>query len=116
MVIPKQHFESYIFAVPDDVRSNLMAASQKVAAAIVKAFPDAARVGVVFEGFGVNHLHAKLFPLHGTADIEWHKRASRVDKYFEHYEGYISSHDYTHAEDVELAKTAALIRQAAGQG
>jgi diadenosine tetraphosphate (Ap4A) HIT family hydrolase len=113
VVIPKDHYDSYIFAVPDKVRTDLMAAAQKVAKAIDKAFPDVDRTGVVFEGFGVNHLHAKLFPLHGTSEPEWQKRSSSVDKYFENYEGYISSHDYQRADDQELANIAAQIHAVA---
>lgn len=56
-------------------------------------------------------VHAKLFPMHGTAHLkEWKPLNARLDKYFEHYEGYISSHDYQRADDQELAALAKKIR------
>ncbi len=111
VVIPKAHHESYVFAVPDQVMTDLMLAAKKVARAIDTAFADVGRTGVVFEGFGVNHLHAKLFPLHGTlpADV-WQKRTETRQEFFENYQGYISSHDSKRADDQDLAATAALIR------
>lgn len=67
---------------------------------------------MIFEGFGVNHIHAKLFPMHGTANMkEWKQLKSNVDKYFEKYEGYISSHDYQRADDIELEELAKKIRE-----
>ena len=66
---------------------------------------------MIFEGFGVDHVHAKLFPMHGTAQLqEWRPLNASLDKYFEHYEGYISSHDYQRADDGELAALAQEIR------
>ena len=65
---------------------------------------------MIFEGFGVDHMHAKLFPMHGTKSEEWKKRKSNVDKFFENYEGYISSHDHKRADDTALAELAKKIR------
>ena len=70
----------------------------------------------MFEGFGVDHLHAKLFPLHGTSPMnEWKKIESTEKKYFDNYEGYISSHDFERADDQKLAELAAKIRDSAKQ-
>ncbi len=77
-----------------------------------KAFDDVGRTGMIFEGFGVNHIHAKLFPMHGTKANQWQARHSKVDKYFDVYEGYISSHDYERADDAKLAIVAEKIRRA----
>ncbi len=107
VVIPKVHYGSYIFEAPDSVLTGLVIAARAVALKIDRAFSDVGRTGLIFEGFGVDHLHAKLFPMHGTADSEWKQRASNVDKYFEHYEGYISSHDFK-AADPERLKAVAL--------
>jgi len=58
---------------------------------------------MVFEGFGVDHVHAKLFPMHGTKELkEWKPIHSKQDKFFEKYEGYISSHDSERANDKNL--------------
>jgi diadenosine tetraphosphate (Ap4A) HIT family hydrolase len=90
---------------------NLVAASKKVAKLLDKKLPDVGRTGMIFEGFGVDHVHAKLFPMHGTKMQGWKPLKSNVDKYFEQYEGYISSHDYLRADDDELARLAKRIRE-----
>ncbi len=109
VVIPKAHHDSYFAAVPESVSTALLNVVRMVAHKIDTAFPDVGRTGLVFEGFGVNHLHAKLFPLHGTSGKEWQQRTSSIEKYFDHYEGYLSSHDGLRADDIELAETARQI-------
>lgn len=110
VVIPKQHVGSYIADASDDVIVGLMRAVREVAKLLDERLPDVGRTGVIFEGFGVDHLHAKLFPMHGTKSGTWERRSSSLKKYFEQYEGYISSHDYERADDVELAQLAKRIR------
>jgi histidine triad (HIT) family protein len=113
VVIPKKHYGSYAFDVPDDVLADLVLAAKKVGTLLDKAFDDVGRTGMMFEGFGVDHLHAKLFPMHGTGDMEeWKQMKSNVDIFFEKYQGYISSHDFKRADDAELAKIAARITAA----
>lgn len=110
VVIPKEHYPSYIFDLPDSVMQDLVAASKKVAKLLDSKLPDVGRTGIIFEGFGVDHVHAKLFPMHGTKMKEWKPMKSSVDKYFDQYEGYISSHDSKRGNDDELAKLAEKIR------
>ncbi|MBD3155343.1 MAG: HIT domain-containing protein [Candidatus Aenigmarchaeota archaeon] len=110
VVIPKRHYSSYAFDLPDDVLKDLVIASKKVGKLLDGVFEDVGRTGMVFEGFGVNHVHAKLFPLHGTNIKEWELISSKINKYFEEYEGYISSHDSYRADDKELEKLAKRIR------
>lgn len=63
------------------------------------------------EGYGVDHVHAKLIPMHGTADMkEWKAINSRSKKFFEVYEGYLSSHDCDRANDSGLEKIANIIK------
>lgn len=112
VVITKEHYSSYIADLPDDVSNGILTAAKKVAKKIDAAYPDVDRCGVVFEGFGVNHIHAKLFPLHGTKSDDWKQRSSNVDKYFEYYEGHISSHDHARENDAKLAAVAEKIRAA----
>ncbi|OHB18882.1 MAG: diadenosine tetraphosphate hydrolase [Parcubacteria group bacterium RIFCSPHIGHO2_01_FULL_56_18] len=112
VVIPKEHHDSYIADLPDEISDALLSAAKKVAKKIDAAYDDVDRCGFVFEGFGVNHIHVKLFPLHGTTSENWQKRASNVDKYFEYYEGHLSTHDYNRADDDVLAKVAKKIRDA----
>ncbi|MDO6461652.1 HIT family protein [Granulosicoccaceae sp. 1_MG-2023] len=111
VVIPKQHYPSYVFDQDEEVLASLMSAAKQVGRLLDKAFDDVGRTGLIFEGFGVNHLHAKLVPMHGTAGSgEFTRLAKAHDRYFERYEGYISSHDFERADDAELAALAAKIR------
>lgn len=105
VVIPKAHQDSYIFNVDESVMQDLIAAARQVALLLDSKFEDVGRTGMIFEGFGVNHLHAKLFPMHGTRSDEWKQRVSQVDKYFEEYEGYLSSHDYHGVDHDDLKET-----------
>ncbi len=109
VVITKQHYPSYAFSLPDDVLEKLVLASKKVAKLLDAGLEDVGRTGMIFEGFGVDHIHAKLFPMHGTEDKEWKPLSSSIKKYFDKYEGYISSHDYERADDGKLAETARKI-------
>ncbi|NMB66472.1 HIT family protein [Candidatus Woesearchaeota archaeon] len=111
VVIPKKHFSSYAFDLPDEVLKDLVIASKKVAKLIDSKLEDVGRTGMIFEGFGVDHVHAKLFPMHGTSDMKkWKEIKSNVNKFFEKYEGYISSHDYKREDDEKLKKLAEKIR------
>ena len=112
VVITKEHYPSYIADLTDEVSSGILTAAKKVAKKIDAAFSDVARTGFVFEGFGVDHIHAKLFPMHGTEGGEWKQRKSNQEKYFDQYEGYISSHDYKRADDDALSKIAEKIKAA----
>ncbi len=110
VVVPKAHYPSYIFAVPEEVMQGLVSAARETAKVLDTYFEDVGRTGLIFEGFGVDHLHAKLFPMHGTKSEEWKQHTSHVEKYFDRYEGYISSHDCARADDGALAALAKRIR------
>ena len=110
VVIPKAHYSSYIFDQPDQVICDLMLATRQVARRLDDRLADVGRTGMIFEGFGVDHLHAKLFPMHGTSQAEWAQRKSGIDTYFDRYEGYISSHDSARADDAALAALAQHLR------
>lgn len=112
VVIPKKHYPSYAFDLDDNVLQELIVVVKKVARLLDEKLEDVGRTGMIFEGFGVDHIHAKLFPMHGTDEIkQWEQVKSNVDKYFERYEGYISSHDYKRADDVELKALAEKIKK-----
>jgi len=111
VVIPKKHYSSYAFDLPDQVLQDLIVAAKKVGKLLDKKLGDVGRTGLIFEGFGVDHVHAKLFPMHGTADLKkWKPSESKVDKYFNTYPGYISSHAYKRADEESLKKLATKIR------
>ncbi len=110
VVIPKEHYGSYAFDAKDKVLYDLITASKKVAKLLDKKLENVGRTGLIFEGYGVDHLHAKLFPMHGTKMKNWKPIETKVDKYFKKYEGYISSHDWKRMDDEKLKKLAKKIR------
>jgi diadenosine tetraphosphate (Ap4A) HIT family hydrolase len=64
LVIPKQHYDSNIFKLEDELYLRLMFASKKVAN-ILGYKLAVKRVAMVCEGMGINHAHVKLYPMHG---------------------------------------------------
>lgn len=112
VVIPKEHYSSYAFDLSEDILKDLVVAAAKVGKLIDSKLDDVGRTGMVFEGFGVDHVHAKLFPMHGTADKScWKAHHSNINTYFEKYQGYISSHDGDRVDDEKLAELAKKIRE-----
>ncbi|MFN7160974.1 MAG: HIT family protein [Candidatus Gracilibacteria bacterium] len=113
VVIPKQHYSSYLFDLEDNTISDLVLAAKQVGRLLDSKLEDVGRTGLIFEGFGVDHIHAKLFPMHGTKHLvkDWQPVHSNVNKYFDQYEGYISSHDHVRADDAVLAELAKKIRE-----
>jgi len=113
VVIPKKHIPSYVFDADDAAISALVLAAKRVAKKIDAAFDDVGRTGMIFEGFGVDHLHAKLFPMHGTADMEkWKPIENKRTEFYQTYPGFLSSHDADRADDAELERIAKLVRSA----
>lgn len=90
LVIPKKHFESNFLEVSDDILKEISAVSKKVSEMLVKAFEDVHRVAMVIEGMGVDHLHVKLYPMHGVEkEFKTIEAPERI--FFENYPGYIST-------------------------
>jgi histidine triad (HIT) family protein len=113
VVIPKEHYSSYAFSLSNEVLTELILATKQVARLLDIALTDVGKTAMVFEGFGVDHVHAKLFPMHGTKDIKrWRPIESSLETYFTTYPGYISSHDSKRMPDEELAVVAEKIRAA----
>ena len=110
VVIPKAHYGSYVFDLPEEVMIDLIKSAKMVAKAIDTAFDDVGRTGLIFEGFGVDHIHAKLFPMHGTKNDAWKEHKSTIRTYFDTYQGYLSSHDGDRADDAKLVEVAEKIK------
>lgn len=103
VVIPKNWQPSYFADVDDDPLTKLVLAAKKVAKLLDEKLDDVGRTAMVFEGFGVNYLHAKLFPMHGTSDMkDWKPINSQIDDYYEKYQGFISTHDAKLADETDL--------------
>lgn len=111
VVITKDHYPSYVFDLDDEVLSGLTLAAKKVGKLLDAKLDDVGRTGLLAEGFGVDHVHLKLFPMHGTKDMSrWQPIESSRKEYFTQYPGYISSHDYERADDAKLAELAKKIK------
>lgn len=111
VVVTKKHYSSYAFNQSDKILTELMLASKKVAKLLDSKLKDVSRTGLILEGFGVDHLHTKLFPMHGTKMKKWKPMLSKVKKFFKKYEGYISSHDGKRGNDNKLRILASRISQ-----
>lgn len=112
-VIPKDHFGSDILKMPDNELQNFIIAAKKVARILEDYFDDVGRVGLIMEGTGIDHAHIKLFPMHGTENLEkgeWQQVFSNQSKWFDTYEGWISSAGGPMADKDELAKLAQNIK------
>jgi len=106
VVVLKEHYASYAFDLPDEVLAELILASKKVAKILDTKLEDVGRTGLVFEGFGVDHTHAKLYPMHGTANMEeWKPLESMGTQYYEKYPGFITTQDCDKVSQEDLSKT-----------
>lgn len=113
VVIPKEHKPSYIFDNDDKTITELMLATKQVALLLDASFEDVGRSGMFFEGYGVDHLHSKLFPMHGTANMSaWRPIESDMKEvFFEKYPGYLSSHNSARADEEKLKSIAEKINK-----
>lgn len=110
VIASKKHLPSYFAENNDQDLSDLILATKQVAKLIDGAFEDVGRTGLIAEGFGVDHLHFKLFPMHGTKDDNWKQHSSHIPIVFDKYEGYVSSHNGPKASDEDLAAIAKKIK------
>lgn len=62
LVITKKHHTSKFTKVDEDVFLKLMAVTREVARHIEDTLENVERCQLVFEGFHVDHIHAKLYP------------------------------------------------------
>ncbi len=110
LVIPKEHYDSYAFDMPDDVYTELMLVTKKVAKLLKKGL-NVSRVALVMEGTGVNHAHIKLYPLHGkTEEMQEMWAGDRI--YFDKYKGYISTQLGPQVNQEDLEAVAQKIKVA----
>lgn len=109
LVMTKEHYDSYAFELPEDVYQKLMSVSRVVARMLGKTF-NVSRVAMVMEGMGVNHIHIKLYPLHGVTD-KFKEMHAKDRIFFNKYEGYVSTQLGPQVDLSELKKLAEGIRK-----
>lgn len=109
LVMPKKHFDPDVFDMSDQDYGRLMSVSKHVAKLLEKAL-NVKRVALVAEGMGINHVHVKLYPLHGL-DEKFQEMWAKDRVYFDKYEGYISTQLGPQQSLEELKKMAELIKK-----
>ena len=107
LVIPKKHFDSYAFDMPDRDYSELMLNTKKIAKLLDKKL-KVQRTAMVMEGLGINHVHIKLYPIHGL-NGKFEELWGKDKIYFDKYEGYITTQIGPQKSQEELNKIAEKI-------
>jgi len=89
LVMTKKHYDSDATDMPDEDYKELMIAVKKVSK-ILENKLKVKRVAIVMEGLGVNHVHIKLYPIHGL-DEKFKEIWAKDKVYFDKYPGYITT-------------------------
>lgn len=108
LVIPKDHHTSYAFDIPDIAYKDLMFAAKTVGKLLDKRL-KVVRTAMVAEGMAATHAHIKLYPLHGI-DKDWKEMFNKEERFYERYEGYISTVMGPKADTIKLQELAKQIR------
>jgi len=108
LVIPKEHYDSDVFTMPDKDYQQFTLAAKEVAHLLVQGL-EVKRVAMVTEGMGVNHAHLKLYPLFGL-DKKFTETVLPQKIFFDNYPGYLSTQLGPPKDLVELKKLAQNIR------
>jgi diadenosine tetraphosphate (Ap4A) HIT family hydrolase len=108
LVLTKKHYDSYAFAIPDDVYQRFALAAKEVGKKLEKAL-GVERVALVMEGMGVNHAHIKLYPMHGL-DKEFKELWAKDKMFFKEYPGYVTTVLGPKVDIKELKKLAEEIK------
>jgi histidine triad (HIT) family protein len=106
LLLTKEHYDSYIFEMPDNIYTDFVLTAKKLGQTIDKNM-GVKRTAMVMEGMGVNHAHIKLYPLHGL-DEEFKALEAPEKKYSDKYEGYLSTLMGPKADDKELKELQKL--------
>lgn len=106
LLLTKEHYDSYIFEMPDNIYTDFVLTAKKLGQIIDKNL-GVKRTAMVMEGMGVNHAHIKLYPLHGL-DEEYEPIVADEKKYSDKYEGYISTLMGPKAGDEDLKELQKL--------
>ena len=114
VVIPKHNPGDYIFDLDSDLYVEFLKTTRVVANILEKAL-DVKRVALVFEGTGVAHVHAKLYPLYG--ELASQTDIWSTDKEFvEEYRGWITTMEGPEMEKDRLVEIQQKILQAVREG
>lgn len=78
LVIPKLQKESYVFKHDSDFMNSYWEFIRKVALLLDEKL-ETLRTILIFEGFEVNHLHAKLYPILSLQEAENFNPRGKID-------------------------------------
>lgn len=113
VIVSKEHYVSDFAKAPEPAVTGLLKAARRLADKITKAYDDVDRCAVVMEGMMIDHLHAKVIPLHQTAGErpnEGEKMTSRGGRFFEAYPGYVTTEIVDRMAEADvLEKVAARV-------
>jgi histidine triad (HIT) family protein len=70
LIIPKEHQE-YVFGLEEPLYTEIFQAAKKMSVPLQEA-SSAKRIGLVVEGFGVDHLHLHLVPINEAGQMDSH--------------------------------------------
>jgi|SRR3989344_3528697 len=104
LVITKDHFDSDAFLIPESIYRDLMSSAKKVVEILKKGL-NVNRVSLIMEGMGVNHVHIKLYPMHGLRK-EFQEIWAKEKVFFNSYPGYITTQLGPKADIDNLKKIA----------
>jgi len=102
LVISKRHLSGYLFDLSDKDLKELITAVKRVSK-LLEAKLGVKRVHVVFEGTGIDHLHAKLYPAIGLKE-KYAEVWAKEKKHFNKYPGYVTTLTGPKAKQNELKK------------
>jgi diadenosine tetraphosphate (Ap4A) HIT family hydrolase len=77
LVVPVREIDSWL-EIPDDLRDRLFAVSQRVGAAIDRAFRPK-KVAMLLLGLEVPHAHVHLLPIDSEAQVDFSQADSSAD-------------------------------------
>lgn len=106
VVITKEHHPSNFAEIESEVLQAITRASHLLAQKIIRAYDDVERCGLIFEGTEINHLHAKVIPMHQT-QTNLKEAVDPSSDYFETYPGYLTTRKPTTPADVDFLRTVA---------
>ena len=110
LVLTKDHYDSYVFDMPQGMYQKLMSFTKKIVKMTEKGL-EVKRVAMVMEGMGINHAHMKLYPLHGV-DEKFKEIWADEKVFFDKYEGYVTTKLGPRMDDEKLKIIAEKIRNA----
>jgi len=100
----------YVFELEDDLYIDFLRATKEVAVILKKAL-NVHRIALVFEGTGVAHVHAKLYPLHGPLAGQTDVWSDHTE-FTEEYKGYFSTVEGPEMDNTRLRQIQQTILDA----